>query len=419
VDHRLRPDSAEDAAFVERVLVAWGVPVCVLRADPDRLAAARAAGPESAARAERRRLLRGHADAIGAQHIVTAHTADDQAETVLMRIATGAGLTGLAGIPSRTGRWVRPWLEVRRPDVRAWAESVEVPWREDPTNDEQRFLRNRLRAVLAPAMESVFGNDWQGRCARSASHARIELDALTGLGESYLAEVMRLAPPAILLDRGRLEDADPALRAWVLRRALRQATDLRVVARHLGRLEEAFLPSGPRKVGLPDGLEARAWGRWLGIGPRAERPPSELLVGSVGGPGRWPIGPWTLVVRAADGRVPTAIDPREVPLPWRVAPAPRGCRYQPHGAPGGRRIGRAWTDARVPAAVRPWLPLLWSGDRPIWAPGLRPTVPPPGRIGLSVHLEGRGRHPLPWEVDVWTGIGVGTSNVEEVAPSLR
>lgn len=169
VDHGLRAESAADAAFVLETARGWGLEAQSVRAVVSRDGAE---GPEDAARRVRHAALEGLRDAVGASRVVYAHTADDQWETLMMRLASGAGTGGLGGMAPVEGTRARPWLSVRRADVAAYAEAQGVPWREDATNATLDFLRNRVRAQLLPVFEAVFGSTGVGGTIRSAENLR-------------------------------------------------------------------------------------------------------------------------------------------------------------------------------------------------------------------------------------------------------
>src|SRR5215467_6294635 len=128
VDHGLRPDSARDGEFVEALGARFGVPVDVVRV--------RITGGsvEAAARAARHGALEAAADRVGAARIALGHTADDQAETLIMRMLEGTGVRGLAGIPPVRGRLIRPLIESRHQDAVTTLTAAGLPWLEDPSN---------------------------------------------------------------------------------------------------------------------------------------------------------------------------------------------------------------------------------------------------------------------------------------------
>ena len=157
LDHALRPDSAADAAFVADAATALGLPVTVRREAVADLAAAEHRSPEDAGRLARYRFLEELAVGLGPVALIaTAHTADDAAETVLLRLARGGGLRGLRGIPARRGRVVRPLLTERRATLRAALDAAGIAYRVDPTNADPSYAqRNRVRAELLPALERL------------------------------------------------------------------------------------------------------------------------------------------------------------------------------------------------------------------------------------------------------------------------
>ena len=164
VDHRLRPAAADEAAMVADHCAAIGVPHATL-VPAERIAGA---SIQAAARHVRYRLLAGHAAAIGAEAVATAHHVDDQAETFLMRAARGSGIAGLAGVRPRAtidGAIVlRPLLEWRRAELRAIVRRAEVPFVDDPSNHDPAHDRTRFRRLLD-------ANEWLGppQLARSAA----------------------------------------------------------------------------------------------------------------------------------------------------------------------------------------------------------------------------------------------------------
>ena len=157
LDHALRPSSAEEARAVADASAALGLPSELRRVDVASLAAAEHRSPEDAGRQARYRFLEEVATGLGREALIaTAHTADDAAETVLLRLARGAGLRGLRGIPARRGRIVRPLLGERRAALREALDAAGIPYSLDPTNEDPRHAaRNRVRAELLPALERL------------------------------------------------------------------------------------------------------------------------------------------------------------------------------------------------------------------------------------------------------------------------
>ena len=187
VDHRLRPDGAKDAAYVQRQAERLKVPFVLRTAagEPQR-----GASVEAWARAIRYAAAADAAHEAGADRLATAHTLDDQAETVLLQLVRGAGPWGIAGIPPVSGlivegvmtrrkpTRVRPLIDVRRSEVEACCRALRLRPREDPTNRDTRFLRNAIRLEGLPALERATGRDVKGPIARSADLLRRNLEEL-------------------------------------------------------------------------------------------------------------------------------------------------------------------------------------------------------------------------------------------------
>lgn len=195
VDHGHRSGSADDAEFARSVLEAVGVAVEIRRASP---AAPRGAN-EDELRAARYATLVAAAREHGAARVLTAHTADDLAETVLLRILRGTGLRGLAGIPARRAlapgvELLRPLLALRRDAIRAELRARGFVWFEDPSNrDPSSNARARLRERVLPALATVATGDPVAAVLRLAGEARLWSDSLDALLEA--APDWRAMPP--------------------------------------------------------------------------------------------------------------------------------------------------------------------------------------------------------------------------------
>ena len=160
LDHRLRPDSAEDAQFVEALTQQLGI-TCHLALADSALAEQAGRSLEEAARHARYQFLTETARSLGAAAVATGHHADDQAETVLHAILRGTGIHGLAGMPREralgpTLRLIRPMLGIRRHQIEEYLSVLDQPTRTDDSNSDRRFTRNRLRADLLPHLRQTY-----------------------------------------------------------------------------------------------------------------------------------------------------------------------------------------------------------------------------------------------------------------------
>ena len=182
VDHQLRADSGSDAAQVAGMASALGLECTLHRADVAAIARAEHRSLEDAGRLVRYRFLEELATGLGPTALIaTGHTADDVAETMLMRMARGSGLRGLRGIPARRGRIVRPLLDARRRELRAALDQAGIAYLLDPTNDDaSAAARNRVRADVLPALERLNPQAVEAfqRLARLAADDDDALDAI-------------------------------------------------------------------------------------------------------------------------------------------------------------------------------------------------------------------------------------------------
>jgi tRNA(Ile)-lysidine synthase len=178
LDHQLRLDSADDAAFVADAAEALGVRFEGSRVDVATLAREEGRSIEDAARAARYRFLESVAS--DRALIATAHTADDAAETVLINLLRGSGLAGARGIPARRGRIVRPLLGERRATLRSLLDEAGIAYRLDPSNEDPAHLRNRVRHELLPLLEDLRAGAVEriGEFSRLAADDDALLDAI-------------------------------------------------------------------------------------------------------------------------------------------------------------------------------------------------------------------------------------------------
>jgi tRNA(Ile)-lysidine synthase len=191
IDHGLRPQSHTEAEQVGVLCRRLDVPHRILAWEGEKPAS----GIEAAAREARRRLLASHAGSLGAAHIATAHTLDDQAETVLMRLAAGSGPAGLAGMRSRESRdgvtWLRPFLGLRKQRLIATLQHEGIGWSEDPMNRDPRFERPRLRAAADVLAREGLTPERLGRLAeRMARHEAV----VAGCAEAAIAALPPTQP---------------------------------------------------------------------------------------------------------------------------------------------------------------------------------------------------------------------------------
>jgi tRNA(Ile)-lysidine synthase len=247
VDHALRPGSVDEALGVGRLATELGLVHTILTWDAPR----HGSRIQASARGARYRLLTDHAAGIGAGLILTAHTLDDQAETVLMRLIAGSGPSGLAGMREERVlapgiRLVRPFLSLSKADLVAYCEMHRLPFLRDPSNTDERFTRARLRRLLPLLAEEGLN---AARLARLAVRAGRDDAALRQRAEAVLSEITRTDEAALRLDGLRLRREPCAIVLRVVDAALDTVAPAHEapVPKRLERLEalvlDALLPA--------------------------------------------------------------------------------------------------------------------------------------------------------------------------------
>ncbi len=327
VDHGLRDDSRTDAAVVQALAAAGEGRAMVRRVEVSRAQASL----EAAARDARYQALAEMADAAGIDWVLLAHTASDQAETVLMRILRGTGVTGLASIPARRGRYLRPLLHVTRAEVEAYVAEHGLACVADEMNRDPGFLRVRVRHQWLPALRAENPRIDEALC-RLAESARQQREVLEYAAAELLERCVGAGTEEGWLAVAPLGAAPSAVRRRALAVAAEAGGLAPLEARHLVALEQLVgrARAGTVELSLPGG--------------RAVRRYDELR----------------FAVRAADGGADEA-DGEPAPLivngpdgPYHIRRWQPGDRMRPARLKGrSRKLSDLFADARVPRAQRP------------------------------------------------------------------
>ena len=259
IDHGLRGELAAEAARIRALAQQLGrcapVDARVEYVHVDR----RRASLEGAARAARYARLHAVAEAWAAPVVLLGHTADDQAETVLMRVIRGSGVLGLGGIPLRRGRYVRPLLETRRAEIEAYLERRGDRPVCDPMNRDRRFLRARVRHELLPQLRRENPRVVEA-LTRLAQAAREQSEVLDFAADCLLDQARGEGP--ISFAAAGLASAPPAVAKRAIQRALTSLTPREISGAHLEAVVAlaASPPGGSRCLDLPGLRVTREYG---------------------------------------------------------------------------------------------------------------------------------------------------------------
>lgn len=361
-NHCLRGEAADrDEAFVRDYCAARGIPFASGRGDTRALAAREGLSIEEAARRLRYEFLEETGVRRHSAAILTAHHADDNAETMILNLCRGTGSAGL-GIPAVRGNVYRPFLEITRAELEDYAAAHGLPHVEDETNREDGASRNLLRHRVLPVLREINPKAAQNM-ARAAGLLAEEDAALDALAEELLARA-DVSRSRVLLEWAVLDSAPEAVRGravlGLMERACGHRKDLS--AAHVKAALE--LEKG-RECSLPYGLLARNSGAALEIF-RAPAVPEAVKLA----PGETVrFGSWLVALNAggAEGKFSYRLS---LPGPLEVTAWRSGDRMKLPGSRGARTMKRLWADAGVPPGQRNGLPVLRLGERIVAAPYL-------------------------------------------------
>jgi tRNA(Ile)-lysidine synthase len=395
-------ESDGDAAFVTALCRRWNIPCLVRPLSLVRRGTGASSSLQARARDSRYRLFRRLASALGAERVALGHTADDQAETVLLRMLRGAGVRGLAGMPHmREGLFVRPLLAIARQDVLSYLEAMRLSYRLDSSNATPIYLRNRIRQELLPAMRSLAPAVIR-ILARQADLLRdddLVLDALA----KYRLEKIVLAHnrTTMVLDRVSLFKQPPALQRRMIRQAVHALSPFTVPRSDLLRsLAESLVAPRSGKtwtVGTvtityeQDRLRLTTASSLCGSAEMADgseaavsRPPCDgLTISSLPWTAPWPLtGELIHLQRVARGKGTALLartsstvalfDAEQLSLPLQIRSWRPGDWFCPAGMEGRRKkLQDYFTDAKLSRSVRARMPLLLSRDAIAWIVGQR------------------------------------------------
>ncbi|HEX77249.1 MAG TPA: tRNA lysidine(34) synthetase TilS [Dehalococcoidia bacterium] len=391
LNHQLRgAESEADAAYVEGLAHRLGLPLIVERGDVRGYQARHRCSEEEAAREVRYAFLARSAEALGAGAVALGHTADDQAETILMHLVRGTGAAGFRGMSPLVRRrpqgatgplvLVRPLLEVSREETQAYCQDHDLKPRWDASNVSPAHLRNRFRSELLPLLEGLNPNIKEV-LLRAARSLDLDLDYLEGQAAALWGQVASREDQTLALDTAKMRALHPSLQRHLLRRALRELLgDLKdVEAVHIEDLASLVGKPAGRRLSLLRGLEAATdYGRLL-LGfsiwdrstlegeyrlevPGEVKLPGGLIRASL-------LREWPETYNEAKGRV--FGDYRASGGGLTVRARRPGDRFQPLGMDQPKKLQDFMVDAKIPRALRDGIPLVCSPRGILWVVGYR------------------------------------------------
>lgn len=405
-DHGLRgEDSTRDAQFVEQfVALCCGeqrlpdgrvlppVKLYQSKGDVGKEAARTGRGVEETARVLRYAFLRQAAKQAGANLIATAHTADDNAETILFHLSRGSGLRGLTGIAPRRDNLIRPLLTTTRREIEDYLRYYALPHREDRTNFDDTYARNRIRHQVVPVLEGLFPG-FAPRASDLAACLRADEDYLSGQARAISDRAVH-RNGGLVIPAAALAQAPGPLAV----RALRQLLDVLCSgdwtgsAVHLESVLALCRTGSPSaQVSLPHGLIARREYDDLVLAPAGQE---TLPVCPLPLPGTIQAGPWTVEVMSVlyQGEAQTPFDlwlaQTDALSPLTLRPRQTGDRLRLPGRP--EKTVKKWLiDEKIPRSRRDLLPVLAAPSGIAAVAGLGPAaehIPNPGQPAWHIRF---------------------------------
>jgi tRNA(Ile)-lysidine synthase len=387
-DHQIRDTGEAERQAVEEFGRRLGLPVYSGTADVRAQVAGSGDTLEEGARKARYQFLSGVADEIKANRIATGHTKNDQAETVLMRILRGTGIRGLSGIPTRRGRIVRPLLCLDREETRGYCDERGIAYIVDPTNEDTRMFRNRIRVELLPLLQSSYNDQVEDNLLRLARNAQDVITSIRAKTKPLIEQNLRQSSEGEwILNAARVAPLDDTaivvLFGDVFADPLGCDMDFaRVHYEELVRLVRDSRGSG-KMLSLPGLTIKREYENLIITKPAASvaASPGVEYHATLTFPGETRAA--GLVVKteilAANELAPAslkatkqtayfALDRLKLPLVLRSPKA--GDRIQPFGMSGTKKLSDIFVDKKIPGRQRSHARVVADADKILWIVGV-------------------------------------------------
>ncbi|MEW6187733.1 MAG: tRNA lysidine(34) synthetase TilS [Thermodesulfobacteriota bacterium] len=396
--HGLRKEADEEEALVRSWAKKWNCPFFRRKLPVRAFQKQSGRSLQEAARELRYQAFSQVAKQKKAGLVALAHTADDQAEEFLIGLIRGAGLGGLAGMPVKRGQFIRPLLRVYRSDVYNYLEMEKIPFREDPSNRDFRYLRSRVRYHLLPELKKYSPNIL-AQLNQTTQLLQKDEEYLQRNTEQIAAELISPSGDSLCIPRHSLAALPQALGSRLIQKALALGLGhLRQVrAVHILSILEGARKSGKQgQIPLPQGWAARWDNTMIQLGPAGQETP--------------PLKPFSYIISKAQevyiqetgdrisfrrkkyspkspllpkNRQVARVDLKKISWPLLIRNTQPGDRIRPLGLEGSKKVSRFFMDRKLPRALRPRIPLIFSEGEIVWVAGME--------IGRAFKVEPQSR----------------------------
>ena len=388
LNHCLRPDADTDAYFVQQHAVLLNLPCTIQQVDVPRLAKRWKLSVETAGRKARYQFYDSVCSETDATKVALGHHQDDVAETVLMNLIRGSGANGLKGIaPVRETKFIRPLVTFTRQQIEAFLTSIDVVPRQDATNTDVRYLRNRVRHELMPQLGRDYNPNIKAALSRTADVLGAESEYLDTVARTAFATCrIQELQKGVVLDREKFCQYHIALQRRILQQSVSEmlgmVSDL-YFAHYEAMLTVIEADTPNAALPLPKGLQfRRAYQRII-----FEREPIEIgnfsypittvgktFIAALNAEITAELGDVTVgkTLTPPDGKFEAIFDYQKLrkvfseTIPLTVRNRRQGDRFQPYGMQGRKKIKDFFIDTKVPRHERDNIPLLVCSDMILW-----------------------------------------------------
>jgi tRNA(Ile)-lysidine synthase len=393
LNHLIHPERArEQAKFVQDMACNLHLPYTIEAIDVPSYRREKGLSVQAAAREVRYQFLTSTAQQLGFNRVALGHTADDQAETIIMRLLRGAGPRGLSGIPpvrrNNSIHYIRPLLETSRQEIEDFLIQQQIKYLTDPSNLQPIYLRNKIRLELLPIIRDKYNPNIVNTLIRLAEILRQEDSFLEDLSSSFFRNlVIESNENGIILDKAKLLSIPATMQRRVLRHGIKeiQGVPYSPFATHTFSLIKLIARTKPEPayLNLPGGVKLISEKDRVLILKKEPSsflplPERELKI-----PGRNSLPEYdldiTITIKSkADIRLSEAqkdpflavLDYQKIHLPLRIRTRKRGDRFSPLGLGGSKKLKEFFIDRKIPRIKRDRTPLLISGEDILWIIGV-------------------------------------------------
>jgi len=387
LNHGFRGKEAErDAHFVHDMAQSFGLPCEIKTFDVPSFKRRSALSSQEAARVVRYQFLEEVRKRCNAAKIALGHTADDQAETLMMWLLRGTGLKGLGGMPPvRGGIIIRPLIETTREEIETFLKEKRIPFVVDSSNDSPDYVRNKLRQHLFPLLKEHYNPQLIKRLAQTAEIVTIDNEYLDNLTQVMLERIIvsRDSTSAVI-DRKGLLALPVALQVRCLRSALEKVKGnvKRISASHLNAMRRIASNDTPYKVlQLPEGIRMEKSYQQLKLTCHQSAPlpfhycftalPDRVRIEEIGREMNFAIREGNDHAGIAHNPRVACLDEGKVVMPLTIRNVQPGDRFQPLGMEGEKKIKDFFIDEKVPLIERKRIPLVLCNEVVAWVGGMR------------------------------------------------